>query len=116
MSAHFDLKRIAELQDVMGAELPGIVGSMMESMSTAIEQLERALEAGELDDAVRAAHLCRNDALMVGARELQLALAKVESAARSAQLEQARSEFGPIRELWPPTRNGLARVASGKTP
>jgi HPt (histidine-containing phosphotransfer) domain-containing protein len=116
MSARFDLKRIAELQEVMGTELSGIVEALMQSMSTSIEGLEAALADGELEEATRAAHLCRNDALMVGARELQLALAEVESATRGAQLEEARAAFERLEALWLPTREELARVAGGGEP
>jgi HPt (histidine-containing phosphotransfer) domain-containing protein len=112
MSAYFDLSRIADLEAVMGARASAIVATMLRSMSSAIEQVESATAAGELDQATRAAHAARNDALMVGARQLQEALTELEAATRSGDADRARDALERIREVWPPTRDGLAAVAS----
>ena len=111
MSAYFDLSRIIELQGVMGSEPAAMVATMLRSMTSAIEQLESATAAGELDRAARAAHAARNDALMVGASRLQEALTELEAAARNSDGDGARVALERIREVWPPTRDGLTAVA-----
>jgi HPt (histidine-containing phosphotransfer) domain-containing protein len=111
MSVQLDLRRIAELQGLMGTELGEIIASLVQSMSRAIEQLEAALAAGELERAAYAAHQARNDALMVGAAELQRSLADVEATSRESRLELARENMKRLREIWPITRDQLERAA-----
>lgn len=96
----------------MGAEAGAIVATMLRSMTSAIEQVESATAAGELDQATRAAHAARNDALMVGARQLQEALSELEAATRNWDGDRAHVALERIREVWPPTRDGLAAVAA----
>jgi hypothetical protein len=114
-SVELDLERVSRLEQVLGTELSDIIGSLVRNMADTIGQLERALDAGRLEHATQAAHLCRNDALMVGARPLLETLGDVESAAREHQLEPAREALARVREVWPSTRDELERVA-GTTP
>jgi HPt (histidine-containing phosphotransfer) domain-containing protein len=108
-----ELERLAQIQEVMGAKLPEIVGGMVATMTTEIDQLEEAMQAGALDRAAKAAHACRNDALMIGARQLLSALTALETAAREGQEELARQQLVALREAWPATRTELMRVAAG---
>jgi HPt (histidine-containing phosphotransfer) domain-containing protein len=108
-----ELQRIAQLQEVMGAQLGEIIEGIVQSISTAIAQLEEALRAGELDRAAKAAHACRNDALMVGAKQLLVALTEIENCARNGQAPRAHRALLAVRETWPVTREELERVASG---
>lgn len=110
MSTYFDPTRIAELQDILGADTKAILSSMLTSMTDAIEQLEAAVAAGELDHAIRAAHRARNDALMLSAAQLQAALTELEAAARDADEPRTRDALEHVRAVWPPTREELARV------
>lgn len=111
MNAYFDLSRISALQRVMGSEASAIVATILRSMSSAIEQVESATAAGELDGATRAAHTARNDALMVGAGQLQEALSELEAATRNWDEDGAQAALERVRQVWPPTRDGLAAVA-----
>lgn len=111
MSAYFDPARIAELQDVLGADTQAILSSMLTSMTVAIEQLEAAVAAGELEPAIQAAHRARNDALMLSATRLQTALTELEAAARDADLPRMQDALERVRAVWPPTRDELAGVA-----
>ena len=111
MSAYFDPARIAELQDVLGADTKAILSSMLSSMTVAIEQLEAGVAAGHLDEAIQAAHRARNDALMLSAARLQAALSELELAARDADEPRTRDALERVREVWPPTREELAGVA-----
>jgi len=105
---YVDLGRIGELEDVMGADAVAIVSSMLENMTAAIDELERAMGAGELDRATQAAHRCRNDALMLGARQLLGALTELEAATRAADESGAGAALARVKEVWPPTRDELA--------
>jgi hypothetical protein len=108
-----ELERLAQIQEVIGAKLPEIVGGMVESMTAAIDQVEEAMQAGALDRAAKAAHACRNDALMIGAKQLLSALTSLENAARDGDDELARGQLVALREAWPGTRDELKRVAAG---
>ena len=112
MTIQLDRRRIAELESLIGAEIGGVLQFLIQSMSTAVEQAERTLADGQLERTASAAHRCRNDALMVGAAELQSALSELELAARRGQLEPARVAMGQVRELWPATLSELERAAA----
>lgn len=112
MSDYFDLSRINELKDVMGSEVGPIVASMLVTMTGAIEEVEAALAAGELDRATRAAHSARNDALMLGAGPLQRALTDLEAATRLLDETGARAALERLRQIWPATRAGLAAASA----
>lgn len=114
MGVYLDLKRIAELQALMGTDLEGIAAMLLTSMSGAIEQVEVALADGQFDRVTQAAHLCRNDALMVGAGQLQEALSELEAAARDSELARARLALDRLSEVWPATREELARAAGAE--
>jgi HPt (histidine-containing phosphotransfer) domain-containing protein len=111
VSSRLDHTRIAELEDLIGPDLGPTLRSLEQSISNAIDDADGALAAGELGGAAYAAHRCRNDALMVGALQLQEALAALETAVRSRELEPARVAMAHIREIWPATRDELARAA-----
>jgi hypothetical protein len=110
VSAYHDPARIAQLHAVMGAEADAMVASMVASLSEAIERLGLTLAAGELDPAIQAAHAARNDALMLGAGQLQSALTDFEAAARSADEPGARAALERVEAIWPPTRHELAEA------
>ena len=111
MSDYFDASRIEELQDVLGGDTAAILASMLTSMTGAIERLEAAMAAGELAGAIQAAHRARNDALMLSAGWLQDALTDFEDAARRGDAPGADAALARVRQVWPPTRDGLAAAA-----
>ena len=108
MTAELDLARIAELQHVMGADAATIISSMLASMTSAIGEVESALAAGDLDGVTQAAHRCRNDALMLGAKPLLEALTAIETATRNHHEADAREALTRLNAVWPPTRQQLA--------
>ena len=111
MSSALDLERIAELSTLVGSDLEAMLGSLVKSMARSIGELERAIAGADLEEATQAAHRCRNDALIVGARELQTALASLEAHSRDFQLEPARDALEPVRRAWPAARAELERAA-----
>ena len=112
MNDYIDLGRIGELEHVMGAQAAAIVASMLENMTAAIEELDVAFAAGELDRVTQAAHRCRNDALMLGARELLAALTDLEAATRGSDESGAGAALARVRQVWPPTRDELSASAN----
>jgi hypothetical protein len=110
MTTYVDLERIRELQDVMGAEAGKIVASMLRTMTAAIDEVEAAFAACELDRATQAAHLGRNDALMVGAKPLLDALTELEAASRDHDELRAREALDGLRAVWPATRDQLTEA------
>jgi HPt (histidine-containing phosphotransfer) domain-containing protein len=112
VSEYFDLTRIAELQDILGTDAQAILASMLTSMTGAIERVEAAMAAGELDRATQDAHRARNDALMLSAGQLQQALTELEAATRGGDQAGADAALERLREVWPPTRDGLAAAAA----
>ena len=112
MADYIDLQRIGELEHVMGAQAPAIVSSMLDSMTAAIDEVELAMGDGDLDRATGAAHRCRNDALMLGARQLLSALTDLEAATRQGDGAAADAALKQVRLAWPPTRDELAASAN----
>jgi hypothetical protein len=110
MSTYFDLNRIAELQEVMGSKPGTIVASMLRNMTAAIDEVEAAFAADDLDRATQAAHLCRNDALMLSAKPLLDALTALEAATRDQDESRAHEALDTLRVVWPATREQLAQA------
>ena len=111
MAGPLDPKRLDELRGLIGPNLGSVVVSLIQSMAEAIGQADGALAAGRLSEAAYAAHCCRNDALMVGATQLQEALSTLEASTRAEQPEPARAALDRVRQLWPETLAELERVA-----
>jgi HPt (histidine-containing phosphotransfer) domain-containing protein len=107
-----ELERLAQIQEVMGTRLPEILGGIVRTLTAAIDQLENAVGSGDLERAAKAAHAARNDALMVGAKQLLVSLTDVETSAREGRAEDASHALAGVRDAWPQTRDELERVAS----
>jgi HPt (histidine-containing phosphotransfer) domain-containing protein len=114
LSAYFDPARIAQLEQVMGAAAGTMAASMLSSLTGAIERLEAAIAAGERDPAIQAAHAARNDALMLGAGQLQAALSELELAERDGDEARTREALERVRLVWPPTRADLAAAVGAR--
>jgi HPt (histidine-containing phosphotransfer) domain-containing protein len=116
VSSALDLERIAEVSRLIGSDLEGMLISLVQSMARSIEDLERAIADADLEGATQAAHRCRNDALIVGARELLAALTSLEAHSRNLQLGPARDALEPVRRAWPAARAELERAARQSPP
>ncbi len=113
MGTEIDASKIAELQAVMGAEFEEILGSLLASIADGLAQIRQAISAEDLETAFKAAHRCRNDALMVRAGPLLKVLESLEQAARDGDLDGARTELERVQEVWPPTRAALESLLDG---
>ena len=111
MKVELQLERLEQIQEVIGSDVPEIVAGMLTTMSDAIAEVERRMAEAELAAAAKAAHAARNDALLVAAKDLLAALTAVEDAARHGDTKAAEAALVALREVWPSTRDELARVA-----
>jgi hypothetical protein len=92
-----------------------IVAELERSMTALIERIELTTSSGELESAARAAHECRNDALMVDAQELFGALTTLENAAYKGRGAAAKDALRRVRAVWPATRAALRRLRPSRT-
>jgi HPt (histidine-containing phosphotransfer) domain-containing protein len=92
------------------AELSQIAIGAIEAVEEQFAVLDRALAAPDPVRAREAAHRARNEALLVGARELSEALDAIERALDERQLAAARDAMMRARALWPPTRDAIVAV------
>jgi HPt (histidine-containing phosphotransfer) domain-containing protein len=106
-----DLTRLAELQGLLGIDLPEIVATLVRELETSIGELERAIGAGDLAAAALAAHAARNSALMIDAQPVLNALRDLETAARDDRPEAARAAGQALSQRWPQLRARLQRLS-----
>jgi HPt (histidine-containing phosphotransfer) domain-containing protein len=111
MEPLIDRERVVELERLMKEPLAEIVGELVQSMNESIERARQAIQAEDLEMAARAAHRCRNDALIVGAGPLQRALGELEAAARGGERAAAADALGLVEEAWSMTRPELGAAA-----
>ena len=111
MSIELDLTRLDQVVEVLQTTVPEIVAGLLASLTETITALEGHLDHERLELAARAAHTCRNDALLVGARALLNALNEIEQAALGGHLDDARAARLTLDEVWPDTRRALAEIA-----
>ncbi|HEY2771089.1 MAG TPA: Hpt domain-containing protein [Solirubrobacteraceae bacterium] len=114
MSELVDRERIAELEQLMKEPLAEIVAELTQSMDESIDRAQAALTDGDLLTAARAAHRCRNDALIVGAGPLQQALATLETASRAGETPGAQDAFAAVADAWSKTRPELLHAAQAR--
>ena len=103
MHSELDLRRLTELQELLGTELPAIV-----------ETLVAGLAQRDLGAVALAAHSARNSALIIDSQPLLSPLSQLESCARRSDLPTALSCHERLVEVWPPLRVQLERVAAGE--
>ena len=112
MTSYYDLEQILRLQGVMGSDVAAIVTPLLASMTEAVDEVQDATAAGDLDRVTRAAHRCRNDAMVLGAHQLLRALTSLEDAGRDYDEARVTEALARVREIWPPTRDELASLAN----
>ncbi len=111
MDAELDLKRLAELQELLGSELPEIVATLVEEITRAVAEIEAGIATEDLAAAALAAHAARNSALMLDARPMLDSLRQIESGARAEDLGVARAGLKHLRFAWPALRARLQAQA-----
>jgi HPt (histidine-containing phosphotransfer) domain-containing protein len=110
MTIELDLARLSQMGKLLGSEPAEIVEGLLADMSNSMAQIEQSLAAGDLPAAVQAAHRCRNDALMVGAKDFLRALETVEQAGRDGDLPASRDALAGTLATWDAAREELERL------
>jgi HPt (histidine-containing phosphotransfer) domain-containing protein len=110
-----DAGRLRDLQIFSSSELEEIGRRAIDAISRELDALDRALGDEEFRAAGEAAHRARNEALLVGARELAESFQSVEDAARASQAAAAGQAAATARSLWPPAREAIAQATYGAT-
>jgi hypothetical protein len=117
MDASLDLRRLTDLRDLEGmtpAAWEQLVDEVGVSIRDCARRLESALAQGELANAVQATHRARNDAVMLGAGELNEALGVVERAARAGDLAGSRAHLDAVRVALAATLEALAAAIADR--
>lgn len=111
MSAiELDRGRLEALTVFTPVELGEIAKGVIEGTAEVLDAIETGIESGDLAAVVQAAHRGRNEALLVGARELDGVFATLEAAARRSELQVMRESIASLRTLWPATRSAIERL------
>lgn len=107
MDAELDLRRLTELQELLGSELTEIVATLIDEITRAVNEIEAGIAGGDLPAAGLAAHAARNSALMLDAKPTLDALNQIEGAARDEDLAVAQGGLERLRRVWPALRRRL---------
>jgi hypothetical protein len=107
----FDLRRLHELQTLLGSELPSIVATLLGELNRAMAEVRSGIDAGDWQSAELGAHSARNSALMLDARPLLAALDDVERATRRGHRPSATAAGAQLRRVWPELRTQLEAAA-----
>ena len=110
MDVELDLHRLAELQVLLGTELPEIVATLVSELTSALSGIDAGLGAGDLGAVALAAHAARNSALMIDARPMLGFLAELETSARQDEHEAASAANERLRASWPALRARLEQI------
>jgi hypothetical protein len=112
MDVELDLRRLAELQELLGTELAEIVATLIGELTRAMSGIDAGLDAGDLDAVALAAHAARNSALMIDARPMLDHLEALETSAREGEPEAATKANDRVRAGWPTLRERLDRIGN----
>jgi hypothetical protein len=112
VDAELDLHRLAELQEMLGTELPEIVATLVAELTRAMSGIDAGLSAGDLGAVALAAHAARNSALMIDARPMLGCLRELETSARQGEPEAASAANQRLRASWPALRRRLEETVA----
>jgi hypothetical protein len=114
VSGELDLRRLAELQQLLDQTVPEIVATLVRELEGALDAIGPALRDGDLAAAALAAHAARNSALMIDAQPLLAELEALESSARHGDADGAAQAREQLTHSWPSLRAALDRAAEQK--
>jgi hypothetical protein len=115
VTPELDVGRLSELQELLGTEVPAIVRTLVDELTTAVARIDEGLEVGDLSEVATAAHAGRNSALMIDAQPVLHELREIETCARKDEPEGARAARANLRRAWPRLRRQLERAADART-
>jgi HPt (histidine-containing phosphotransfer) domain-containing protein len=114
VEAELDVSRLTELHELLGAEVPAIVRTLVTELNAAVARIDEGLEADDLYEVAMAAHAGRNSALMIDAQPVLRVLKQIESCARNGEPEGVIAARARLRRAWPRLRRRLERAADGR--
>jgi HPt (histidine-containing phosphotransfer) domain-containing protein len=106
-----DLRRLAELERLLGTQLPEIVATLVTELNQALSDVAHGLEHGDLEQVAAAAHAARNSALMIDAQPMLRGLGELETCARRNDLPPAAAVHEQLLQDWPRLRRELELAA-----
>ena len=107
-----DLRRLFELQRVLGTDLAEIVGKLVTDIDRAVDQIDSGMASGDPPAVAHGAHAARNSALMLDAHAMLGALGEIEVHARAGDLGGAADGVERLSSTWPAVRSRLQREMS----
>lgn len=111
MQPELDLRRLVELEELLGRGMPEIVNTLVAELTKAMAGIESGVAAGDLAAAALAAHEARNSALMLDAEPMLSALREIEAATREPDAARARAGLERLRPVWDALRTRLRAEA-----
>lgn len=112
MGDELDLRRLLELERVLGTGLPEIVANLVTDIERAVDEIDTGMAAGDSHLVAHGAHAARNSALMLDAHPMLDALSEIELSARAGDLQDAAGGVERLSSVWPAVRARLAREMS----
>lgn len=107
-----DLRRLLELQRVLGTGLPELVGKLVTDIEHAVDEIDTGMASGDSRVVAHGAHAARNSALMLDAQPMLDALGEIEVSARAGDLNGAAGGIERLNSTWPAVRTRLERELS----
>jgi HPt (histidine-containing phosphotransfer) domain-containing protein len=108
-----DPDQVAQLRVFGEAELREIVTEVVTSIAQLIEQSSAAILGDDFTGAAEAAHRGRNEALVIGARDLGKVFEALESAAHDEDRDRVLEGVRQLRAQWPAACAAIERLVAG---
>lgn len=107
-----DPGRRADLDIFATDELRKIAADVITAIEGALAELAGEHEVSDLGRSAGLAHGARNEALLIGARELGEGLRAVEQAARRSDRDGLDAALRSVAGVWPPTRAAIEALTA----
>jgi hypothetical protein len=109
-----DLRRLAELQELLGADLREIVTTLVTELNNEFGAIDAGLAGDDLGAVAMAAHAARNSALMIDAHPVLAGLRELESGALAGDMLAALAANERLHDAWPRLRTRLELALAGR--
>lgn len=93
MNAHLEAETMTELRSLMEAEFPTLVHAYLNDSRRRLEEMQEAIEAGQMDALRRACHSLKGSSSNLGAMTLTSLCLALEQQAKRGEM------FGAVQQL-----------------
>lgn len=107
---HLDEEALAELKDVMEDEFDVLIHTYISDSVDRLASIRDALEAGDAEALVKAAHSFKGSSINIGAPRLGVLCLEVENAGREKRLADAGPFLQEIDSEFHQVRSMLERI------